>query len=133
MSLGMCCEERTGNVVSSLTLYHKLYSGQVYIWHQCHATIVPGENGTARYNFGCEKCTGVTGNSVPPTFRSGGPSSLGNWVPPGPKSLDVVIYTFVLVHKKYTDRALLEDIDMQETGWYILRWCGLYGQVCTYI
>ena len=36
-----------------------------------------------------------------------GPSSLGNWVPPGPKSLDVVIYTFVLVHKT----ALLEDID----------------------
>ena len=33
---------------------------------------------------------GVTGNSVPPNFRSGGPTSLGNSVPPppGPKSLD---------------------------------------------
>ena len=83
---------------------------------------------------------GVTGNSVPPTFRSGGPSSLGNSVPPppppppppdrnpwmhktnypGPKSLDVVIYTFLLVHKT----ALLEDIGTD--GLYILQFCGLY-------
>ena len=30
----------------------------------CHAKIVPGENSTAQYNFGCEKCTGLA-KSVP--------------------------------------------------------------------
>ena len=46
--------------------------------------------------MGCcnKRPAGVTGTSVPPNFRSGGPNSLGNLVPPppppppGPKSLD---------------------------------------------
>ena len=55
---------------------------------------------------------GVTGNSVPPPPPPplfGPPPDRNPWMHktnyPGPKSLDVVIYTFVLVHKKYTDRS----------------------------